>query len=158
MAITRLQLATFNTLQVMGCYNSKTDPNTRKGLFTLCWRKRNKVVAINVPLQEKVGTSMDSGTSNATRKTEQTVLMQLKGGGGSCRRRERGAWLSYWRLGACLMIRPPRHSLVPRSTIRNTPNTLHTRLRRAEPDNIALHVGSLQSTKQPLIRNRSEQD
>ncbi|XP_033734204.1 uncharacterized protein LOC117323243 [Pecten maximus] len=65
----------------MGCHHSKTEPSTQEKSFTFWWRKRNKVVAINVPLQEKVGTSMDSGTSNATRKTEQMVLIQLKEGG-----------------------------------------------------------------------------
>ncbi|XP_033739549.1 uncharacterized protein LOC117326870 [Pecten maximus] len=62
----------------MGCNNSKWEENTEQRSFTLCWRKRNKVASIHVPVAHKTGPSYDSDIDNTTRKTEQTVLMQLK--------------------------------------------------------------------------------
>ncbi|OWF40716.1 hypothetical protein KP79_PYT02249 [Mizuhopecten yessoensis] len=62
----------------MGCNNSKTEENTHERSFTFCWRKRNKVEPINVPVKEKFGPSLDAETSNTARKTEHTALMQLK--------------------------------------------------------------------------------
>ncbi|XP_033741961.1 uncharacterized protein LOC117328537 [Pecten maximus] len=62
----------------MGCNNSKREENTQQKTLTLCWRRQNKVASINVPVADKAGPSHDSDSDNITRKTEQTVLMQLK--------------------------------------------------------------------------------
>ncbi|XP_060080177.1 uncharacterized protein LOC132559560 [Ylistrum balloti] len=62
----------------MGCNNSKTEENTQGKSLSLCWQRKNKVAPTIDPTPEKAGPSQHFGVSNMTRKTEQTVLMQLK--------------------------------------------------------------------------------
>ncbi|XP_069136893.1 uncharacterized protein [Argopecten irradians] len=65
----------------MGCNNTKSEADTQKRRFIFFWRRQNKVVAINIPVQDNSGISLDYESSNTRRKTKQTVLMQLKAEG-----------------------------------------------------------------------------
>ncbi|XP_060085894.1 uncharacterized protein LOC132565275 [Ylistrum balloti] len=56
----------------MGCNNSKVEEHTHQE------QNKNKIEPVNVPVKGKSVSSLDSITANIVRKTEQTVLMQLK--------------------------------------------------------------------------------